>query len=260
MREIEMVTPKVDFMQKWKLEEDCFHKIVFKDVEKAGKQGKWPRTKPVDQIAYETWLNTVVDPESGHYYPKRDEEGKPIPTGENPMYSVISIVRYRTRNGKEYLLSKGYLHSYDSLGDPVSFYISYPERWERTNFSFIKDWDPKKKAIVKMPQGPSGTELVYTLEFNETNLKGLFDKRQDDYITWTVKDDRAVKAVEPQSNVKDTFKLFLKPFDYLMNAQYISQEMKAQYKQEAIDEGILSAPVAAERAAPKAMPNNGMVG
>jgi hypothetical protein len=94
-----MVEPKVDLMPKWKLEEEPYHKTVFTDVQ-TGKKGKWPRIKPVAQIVYENWLGTVVDPESGHYYPKRDEEGKPIPTGENPKYTVISIVRYKTRDGR----------------------------------------------------------------------------------------------------------------------------------------------------------------
>lgn len=261
-----MVKPKVETALdlKWKSEENFFHSIVFKDVDNKGKQAKWPRLKPIEQTSYENWLEKVVDPESGHYYPKRDEDGKPIPTGENPKYSVIAIVRYRTSDGKEYLLSKGYLSSFDSLGDPLKIYVSYPERWEKTNFHFVKDWDPHKKAIVKMPQGPSGVELVHTLEFSETNLKQLFDKRKDDYITWTIKDEQFTKAVAPQPNIKDTFKLFLKPFDYLMKGDYISAEMRAQYRQEAIDQGLLSvtpnAAVSGAGPESRSLPNNGMMG
>ena len=50
------------------------------------------------------------------------------------------------------------------------------------------------------------------------------------------------KQVAPEPNINDTFKLFLKPFSYLFNADYITPQMKAQYRQEAIDQGFLAAP------------------
>lgn len=230
-------------MPKWELERQCFKDAVVQDVQ-TGKQGRWPRIKPVEQIVWEQFLEKIVDPESGHYYPKRDEDGKPVKTPgvENPRYSVITITRYKNREGKEFLLSKGYWHAFDSLGDPVKRYVSYPELWKKTNFEYVKDWNPKKKAIEKQFKGIAGVEEVYTLEFNEHNLKQLFDKRQDDYTSWVLKDDRIVKAVALQPNINDTFKLFLKPFDYLVDAQYMTPEMKAQYRQEAIDQGLLAAP------------------
>ena len=46
-----------------------------------------------------------------------------------------------------------------------------PEKWLKTNFEYQKDWDPKRKAIVKNCTGPGSSETVYTLEFNEANLK-----------------------------------------------------------------------------------------
>lgn len=51
-----MAAPKVDLMPKWKLEEE--HKVIFRDVQ-SGKTGKWPRIKPVDQLSYELWLDTL---------------------------------------------------------------------------------------------------------------------------------------------------------------------------------------------------------
>ena len=54
--------------------------------------------------------------------------------------------------------------------------------------------------------------------------------------------ERYRKQIAPEPNVNDTFKLFLKPFEYLYNGQYISAEMRAQYRQEAIDAGLLTAP------------------
>ena len=103
-----------------------------------------------------------------------------------------------------------------------------------------KIWDPKRKAIVKNCTGPGSSETVYTLEFNEANLKQLFDKRENDHIMWVVKEEQSglAKQIAPEPNINDTYKLFLKPFEYLFNGQYISAEMRAQYRQAAIDAGL----------------------
>lgn len=43
-----------------------------------------------------------------------------------------------------------------------------------------------------------------------------------------------------QSNLNDTLKLFLKPFDYLFNAKYITPQQKAELRQMAVDEGLIA--------------------
>jgi hypothetical protein len=89
------------------------------------KTGKWPKIKPVDQLTYEAWLETVVDSDTGFFYPKRDEEGKPVKTTPDniPKHTVISIVRVRRGDNTEYLLSKGHLTGYDGFGESVRKYI-----------------------------------------------------------------------------------------------------------------------------------------
>lgn len=141
------------------------------------------------------------------------------------------------------MLSKGNLTGHDGFGEPVRKYIPYPERWEKTNFIYEKSFDPKRKTMVKNCIGPGKLDTIYTMPFNETNLKELFDKRENDNISWAVKDESTgvAKQVSGESNINDTFKLFLKPFTFLFNAEYITPEMKAQYRQEAVDQGLLSA-------------------
>jgi hypothetical protein len=237
---------KQQLLEKWKLEEQCFEDAVMKDVE--GKEFKWPRNKPTEQITFERYfLDRVVDPESGHYYPKRDKDGLPVktPPGENPRYVVNTIIRIKRADNSEYLYSKGNLISYDGLGDEIKHYVSMPEKWLKTNFDYVKDWDPKRKTVVKNCTGPGSSETVYTLEFNEDNLEQLFDKRENDYIQWIVKEEQNAtpKHVSPEPNINDTFKRFLKPFTYLYNAEYMTPEMKAQFRQEAIDAGLLTPPM-----------------
>jgi hypothetical protein len=237
------VTPKVDLVPKWKLEEQCFEDAKMKDLD--GKEFTWPRTKPGEQRKYEQYfLDKVVDPTSGHYYPKRDEDGRPVRTGENPKHTINTIIRIKRKDNTEYLYSKGNLISYDGLGDPVKMYVSMPEKWLKTNFGYEKDWNPKTKQVEKICTGPRTTEDVYTMEFNEANLKQLFDKRENDYIQWVVKEEQSQipRQVLPEPNINDTFKLFLKPFEYLYNVQYMTPEMKAHHRQEAIDAGLLTAP------------------
>jgi hypothetical protein len=236
-----IITPKFDFMEKWKLEQKCFDDAIM--IDNDGKEFTWPRIKPTSQISYEqNFLDKVVDPDSGHYYPKRDKNGLPVKTPDNPRYVVNTIYRIKRKDNTEYLYSKGNLISYDGLGDEVKQYVSIPEKWLKTNFVYEKDWDPKRKTIVKKCVGPGASEDVYTLEFNEANLKSLFDKRENDYIGWIVKEEQNAtpKQVSPEPNINDTFKLFLKPFNVLYNADYISPELKAQYRQEAIDAGLLT--------------------
>ena len=66
------------------------------------------------------------------------------------------------------------------------------------------------------------------------------------------------RHVAREPNVNETFKLFLKPFSYLYNAVYISTEMKAQYRQEAIDAQIISPSTATTTAtSTRAVPTTG---
>ena len=63
------------------------------------------------------------------------------------------------------MFQRSNLISYDGLGDEVKHYVSMPEKWLKTTFDYVKDWDPKRKMIVKNCTGPGSSETVYTLEF-----------------------------------------------------------------------------------------------
>ena len=134
----------------------------------------------------------MVDPDTGYYYPKRDEEGKPVKTTPDnvPKHTITTIIRLRRKDSTEYLLSKSYLLGHDAFGEPARRYVPWPEKCDKTHFNYEKAYDPKRKAIVKNCVGPGLVETIYTLPFNEENLKTLYDKRQDDSISWVVKDEQ----------------------------------------------------------------------
>ena len=237
----------LDLWPRWALERDCYKHALIRDI-KTGKMVQWPyqSSEVVAENKYNIFLDKVTDPDTGYFYPKRDQDGKAVKTTPDniPKYVVRTIIRVKRRDNNEYLLSKGNLYGYDSLGDEVSLYVPYPERWTKINFTYVKDWDPRRKTIVRNCMGPGVNEENYTLEFNEKNLKQLFDKSENDDISWVVKEGQSAtpKQIAKEPNVNDTFKLFLKPFSYLYNAEYITAEMKAQYRQEAIDQGLLYSP------------------
>jgi hypothetical protein len=90
--------------------------------------------------------------------------------------------------------------------------------------------------------GTLGTETVYETPFNEKNLKELISLRESDNdIAFTVKDEVTGKAVEVkrEANINDTLKLFQKPFTYLMNAEYISPQQRAELRAMAAAEGVI---------------------
>ena len=93
------------------------------------------------------------------------------------------------------------------------------------------------------------------MPFNEKNLKELLNKRlSDSEITFTVKEEGSGKAVEVKRdvNINKTIELFLKPFDYLFEARYISPQERAQIRQASIDAGLIapSTPLDPEGTAP----------
>ena len=102
--------------------------------------------------------------------------------------------------------------------------------------------------------GPNTIETVYELEFNERNLKALFEKRitvedakllsqkRIGEVSFSVKDERTgtVRDVRDVTGIlHKSMDLFLKPFDYLANGDYISAQQKAEMRQMAIDQGLL---------------------
>ena len=61
-------------------------------------------------------------------------------------------------------------------------------------------------------------------------------------IFFAVKDESDGNAVEVKKdvNINKTVELFLKPFDYLFKGEYISPQQRAEFRQDAIDGGIIA--------------------
>ena len=71
----------------------------------------------------------------------------------------------------------------------------------------------------------------------------LKKRLNDSEITFTVKEEGSGRAVEVKKdvNINKTLELFLKPWEYLFNAEYISPQQRQANRQAAIDIGAIAA-------------------
>jgi hypothetical protein len=258
------LNPKIDFMPHWKRQDQCFEEEQTEIVDsvygkKIMKNGKpvvkpWPHDKPIAQISYENWLEQVVNPNTNEFYPALDKGGNPI-KGTGPKHTITQIIRFRRRDGSEFLYSLGEVKAYDAFGNVVGCTIAKPEMWTKTLFNHTRVYDQRTNTTKMETSGTLGTEDVYEIPFNVKNLKALVSLRASDAdISFTLKEESNGKAVgvRKESNINKTMELFLKPFDYLFNAEYITPQQKAELRQMAVDDGLIapSTPVVAETSAP----------
>lgn len=238
----EKAKPIVDFMPGWAREEECFRKAIVRNYNtKRIVEGGWPRNKPTDQWAYENWLSTVVNQETGEFHPQKNEEGIPI-KGTGARHVVNVITRVRDAKGKsEYLLAKGSLIGFDVGGIKKQYPISYPERWLKTEFLNKHSFNEKTGASTVQTIGPSGTYDVYQLPFSADNVLKLYEKVEDENVMFVLKDIKTGEARSVNwSSVKDSLDLFChKPFEYLWKADYMPAPVKAELRQEAIAQGLI---------------------
>ena len=238
-----------DFYPGFKLEEECFAKAIIKDVDSKTSKGKkdqepltWPREKSAKETAYERFLEEAINPKTGQFYPEKDEDGRSV-KGTGAMYYYTDIYRIRRQDGSEYLYTKGKVHAQNSLGDPIDHFISKPESYNKVNFLYKTEYNDKTKQMEKVLQGPSGSEEIYTMSFTKENLKQLYDNRQNDLLGLAVKDEPTGKAYQVKDvtgNVTKSYELLRdKSFDYLMGAEFIPKEIKAELRQEAVAQGII---------------------
>ena len=202
----------------------------------------WPHDKPTAPINYENWLEQVVNPDTNEYYPARNKDGSPI-KGTGAKHIVTQTIRLRRKDGCEFLYSLGECRGYDAFDNIVTLMCAKPEMWTKTLFNYERRYDERTNSTKVQTIGTLGTEDVYEMTFNEKNLKELVSLRENDAdILLIVNDEASGKptSLRKEPNINVTFKLFLKPFNYLLNGEYISPQQRAQLRQMAIDGGIIA--------------------
>jgi hypothetical protein len=241
-----------EFMPHWKKYEQCFEqeKVGMKDIhgrKKLDRDGKpeiapWPHDKPIAMISYENFLKVIVDPSTNEYFPARNKDGSAI-KGTTAKHIVNQVIRVRRKDGSEVLYSQGRIEGYDAMGNRVHSNCAGPEKWRKTLFDRKRIYDPRTNSTITQTVGTLGSEEVYEMRFNEKNLKELVSLRENDSdLFLAVTDEQSGRgvSVRKESNLNKTLELFLKPFNFLFNAEYISPQQRAELRQQAIDRGDIA--------------------
>ena len=187
-------------MPHWDKQEQCFEEEKIEVIDSVhkkrllNKDGSplmkcWPHDKPIAQIVYENWLEKVVNPDTKEFYPALNKAGNPI-KGTGPKHIVQQIIRFRRKDGSEFLYSQGEVNGYDAFGNVAQCTLHKPEMWKRTLFTHERIYDQRTNTTKVQTTGTSSQEDVYELPFNEKNLKALLDLRvSDTEISFAVKEE-----------------------------------------------------------------------
>jgi len=228
----------VDFMPNYAKEEACYKEAIITDVDTKRKT-EWPRLKNGNEIAYENWLNRVINPVTGEWFPKRDKYGNPVKnTGGRYLVSVITRIKV---GRSEHLCSKGNLLGFDAAGEEVKLWCYYPEKWTKTNFTWKKTINEKTMTFDTVCLGPNGTEEVYELPFTPQNVDKLYEMTDKDNVQFVIKDEKTQEATQVNwSSIEESLKLFKeKSFDYLKMGDYIPAPVKAEMRAKAEQQGLI---------------------
>jgi hypothetical protein len=248
-KQIKVHTDYVDFCPRWKLETAEYDKakITSVDNHKSNKTKgdlaepltTWPRMPTTEELVYHQFIDSITDSKSNKFNPARDEDRRPIPkTGA--MHVITDIIRLKTGDGLEFLLSKGSIIGHDAAGEEVNHHLPRPEMWVKTLFLWRNEYNSNTRGFDKICLGPSGTEIQYLKEFSKENAKELFDQRASDLINFIVKDQVSDEArmVEKNVNALKTFERFANnAFDFLWSGEYIPIQVRQELRQQAAARG-----------------------
>ena len=119
----------------------------------------WQHDKSVPQLKYENWLEKVVNPDTNEFYTALNKAGNPI-KGTGPKHKVTQIIRFRRKDGSEFLYSLGELQAYDAFGNIVPCTCAKPEVWTRILFDHQRVYDQKTNSAKMQTMGTLGSATV----------------------------------------------------------------------------------------------------
>jgi len=233
-----------EFIDKWQKERSFYDKAKVIDV-RTGKESNWPYIESVEEMAYKTWIREVVDPATDQYYLGKTqkitvtEDGKEIITTEDiEAHQVVQqICRLRTETGHEFLLSIGQLVGYNEFADRKVRSYSKIEMYQETTFAYNRRMDDRTGKLVNACAGPNGSIAHYLMPFTENNLAKLYAMKEEIKPVYMYCKDEAT------GNAKQclTYEMFRdKPFDYIMNDDFLTEREKEQRRAdfEALQKGL----------------------
>jgi hypothetical protein len=184
-----------------------------------------------------------VNPKNKKFYPKTDEDNRPITMVDNINCKkvVLRIVRHRLVNGDQVLTSFSQIIGHDVHGNKKTFTCDSPKRYSKTIFNTIKEYNVKQKQIVTYCDGPTGSEEVYEMPFTPENTDLLYAQRYDGNpyfmpntrgnlrFAFYIKDHSNGGLVKEifWSSEKESLRLFKEmDFDSLWNSLYLPKAIR----------------------------------
>jgi hypothetical protein len=147
-KQVKVHTEYFDFMPRWSLEKKEYEKAIItsvdekpqsrfnsnKQVRRAGDLEEpldhWPRIPKPGEIPYYEFIDKITDKQN-KFYPARDQNRIRI-KGTGAARYVTDLIRLKTGDSLEFLLSKGYIVGHDAAGEEAPHYLPWPEMWIKT--------------------------------------------------------------------------------------------------------------------------------
>jgi hypothetical protein len=233
--------------RKWEIEQSFFKKEILGYDPKTKEPQTWPYENQ-EKRDYDYWLKDVQDPITKQFYKKTatevdyDDDGKEIPSSKKtvekePFFKRTQIVRLRTRDGKEFLSSRGQITGYTALGSISTTRFEEPEMWKQTLFKRHMAFVQRENRHLEICDGPNDSIMHYTLPFTSENVDKLMKDKVPN-ISLVVKEEGKTQSKE----CRDLEMFKTKPFDYILNDEWLTAEEREEAikKYEAIEKNIIS--------------------
>jgi hypothetical protein len=233
--------------RKFTIEKSFFDKEILDVDPKTKEPLSWPYENQ-EQKDYNDWLSKVKDPITGQFYKKTDteidydDEGKEIPESKKviekePFFKRTQIVRLRTKEGKEFLYSRGQITAYTALGSISTTSFQEPEIWKQTLFKRHVAYNEREQRHKEIIDGPSGFIMHYTLPFNETNVDKLMKDAAPNIKLYVKEEGKNQSKDCPDLQMFKT-----KSIDYILNDEWqtVEEKEKAIKEYEAMEKNIIS--------------------
>jgi len=234
-----------NFLSKYEKQRAEYDKTVLPDLDaqqRSTKKSKeepqhWPYVPDVSELKYESFIEQVTDADK-NFYPEREGPNRIPKPNTGAHYEVLAIYRIRTKEGNEYLVTKGNIRAHDSFGKPASLYVTFPEQWTKQHFIYKTVVNERTHNYEEQLEGTGAAETVYEVPFSKEAATILFNQRESDQtISFVVKDELGVSPVSVRDvtgSAQKSFALFRDlSFDQLMSASYIPEPIKEEMRKEA---------------------------
>jgi hypothetical protein len=152
--------------------------------------------KPPHQLKEERWLAQVTNPNTGEFLQPEQLKSAGLVSSDYsnskkyPIKTVYQIHRFKSADGKEWLISRQMWTGLDRLGNEVSNAMDDKETWWRPNFwreqIRLDPRDPLSK--MQMRTSVTGFTKEYSLPFSAKELEKIYSlRRPGDAVSMTLR-------------------------------------------------------------------------